>query len=184
MPFSASRAASSGRRLKKVVDTGGLWRRAGHVADEMNNDVATLDIGPQDSERIAAERLEILLDLDLDIRPRQRAAQFVAIVAELVRDAGEKELDVRHSPPPAPMAARPMWHGGPGSAKGGRDLWRLMGFACVSADTMRIPLLDRRKFSRIRGRARSFARETRRDQGRARAMVGLDRHFLATIRDL
>src|SRR5260370_4325703 len=67
----------------------------------MNHDVAALDIGFEHSERVAAQRLEILLDLDLDIRPRQRAAQVVAIVAELVRHTGEKYVYVRHSPPPA-----------------------------------------------------------------------------------
>jgi hypothetical protein len=50
---------------------------------------------------VSPPSLEILLDLDLDIRPRQRPAQFIAIVAELVRHTGQKELDVRHSPPPA-----------------------------------------------------------------------------------
>src|ERR1700722_642640 len=67
----------------------------------MNHDVGGLDIGFEHSEHVAAQRLEILLDLDLDIRPRQRAAQFVAVAAELVRHAGEKELYVRHSPLPA-----------------------------------------------------------------------------------
>jgi hypothetical protein len=56
----------------------------------MNHNVAALDIGFEHSERVAAQRLEILLDLDLDIRPRQLAAQVVAIVAELVRHTGKK----------------------------------------------------------------------------------------------
>ena len=67
----------------------------------MHDDIAALDVVFQQGERVAAAILKILLDLDFDIRSRQRAAQRVAIVAELVRHAGEKEFDVRHSPPPA-----------------------------------------------------------------------------------
>jgi hypothetical protein len=92
----------------------------------MHDDVATLDIVFQHGERVAAAILKILLDLDLDIRPRQRAAQCVAI-AELFRHAGEKELDVRHSHAARVMALVPMWHGGAGSAKGGATPVVLMG---------------------------------------------------------
>ena len=45
---------------------------------------------------------ELLLDLGLDIRvasARRRSAS--RYIAELVRYTGEKELNVRHSPPPA-----------------------------------------------------------------------------------
>jgi len=66
----------------------------------MHDDVAALDIIFEHGERVAAPRLEVFLDFDFDIRSRQRAAQLVAILAELVRHAGEKQFDVRHSPPP------------------------------------------------------------------------------------
>jgi hypothetical protein len=124
-----------GPPLQKVIDAGGLGRRARHVADEMDDDVAALDISFQKGERVAAHRLEVFLDLDLDIGSRQRAAQFVAIVAELVRHAGKERLHVRHSTPPRVMAIGSMWHGGAGRAKGARRLWRLMGFACVPANS-------------------------------------------------
>ena len=104
-----------GPATQKIVDAVRLWSRTGHVANEMNDDVATLDIGFQHGERVAAERMKILLDLDLDIRPRQRMAQALPIVAELVGDTGEKEFYVRHSPPP--MAVTRIWHGAAGSAK-------------------------------------------------------------------
>ena len=85
--------------LQEVVDAARLGRRTRHIADEMNDDVAVCHVLFEHGERVAAERLEVLLDLDLDIRSRQRAAELVAIVAELIGHAGEKELDVRHSPP-------------------------------------------------------------------------------------
>jgi hypothetical protein len=44
-------------------------------------------------EGIAAKRLEVLLDLDLDVRSRQPVAQCVAIGAELARDAGNEQSD-------------------------------------------------------------------------------------------
>lgn len=116
-----------GPPLQEIVDAAGLGRRTRHVADEMDNDIAALDIGLQHGERIAAGRLKILLDLDPDIVPRQRVAQCVAIVAELIRHTGKKQF--RHSPPPRAMAIAPMWHGPEGSAKSRRSLWRLMDFA-------------------------------------------------------
>ena len=48
------------------------------------------DVFLEHPQRVAAERLEIFLDLDLDVRPRERAAQDVAIAAEFIRHAGEK----------------------------------------------------------------------------------------------
>ena len=86
---------------QKVVDAARRWRRAGHLAREMHDDVAALDIIFEHGERVAAPRLEVFLDFDFDIRSRQRTAQRVAIIAEFVRYTREKELDVRHSPPPA-----------------------------------------------------------------------------------
>ena len=44
------------------------------------------------AQRVAAERLEILLDLDLDVRARQRTAQRVAINSELAGGAGKDSL--------------------------------------------------------------------------------------------
>jgi hypothetical protein len=67
----------------------------------MNDDVTALDVVFEHCKRVAARELEVLLDLDLDPLVSQRVAQRLAIVAELVRDAGKKELDVRQSPPPA-----------------------------------------------------------------------------------
>src|SRR5271166_5243261 len=75
----------------------------------MHDRVAALDIGFEHGERVAAGQLEILLDLDLDVRPRQCMAQAFAIGAELIRHAGEKQFYVRHSPPPASWPWR-MWH--------------------------------------------------------------------------
>jgi hypothetical protein len=95
-----------GSAPQKIVDAGGLGRRARHIADKMDDDVAVCHVLFEHGERIAAEVLKILLDLDLDIGSRQRAAQRVAIVAELVGYAGKKELDVRHSPPPASWPRR------------------------------------------------------------------------------
>ena len=137
MPFFSQPGRKLGSALQKVVDAARRWRRAGHLAREMHDDVAVLDIGFQHGERIAAEVLKILLDLDLDVRPRQGAAQRVAIVAELVRHAGEKELNVRHSPPPA---LRP-WHqcgmAGRGRQRAGR---RAYGHPRVQANLGGFPL--------------------------------------------
>ena len=58
----------------------------------MHDDVAARQVFFEHSERIAAKRLEILLNLDLDVRPRERAAQVVAIVAELIRNTEEKTV--------------------------------------------------------------------------------------------
>jgi hypothetical protein len=77
-----------GSAPQKVVDAARRWHRARHLAREMHDDVAALDVLLQHGESIAAEVLKLLLDFDFDIESRQRAAQRVAIVAELVRHAG------------------------------------------------------------------------------------------------
>lgn len=82
-----------------------LRRRARHVADEMHDRFAALDVGFELHQGVAAERLEILLDFQLDVRPRQRTAQCVAIGAKLVGYAGQEQLD-RHRLAPAIRAAQ------------------------------------------------------------------------------
>ena len=64
----------------------------------MNDHFALGDVVFEHPQRVAAQRLEILLDLNVDVRPRQRATQRVAIHAELVGDAGEEQFDalIRH----------------------------------------------------------------------------------------
>ena len=58
----------------------------------MNDDVATLDVVFEHRERVAARKLEVFLDLDLDPLMGQRVPQRLAIGAELVRHTGEKEF--------------------------------------------------------------------------------------------
>ena len=86
---------------EKVVDAGCGRRRARHVADEMDDGVAAFDVIFEHGQRVAAGGTEILLDLDLDPSVGQRMAQRLAIGAELISHAGEKQFYVRHSPPPA-----------------------------------------------------------------------------------
>ena len=53
----------------------------------MDDRLALVDIVFEHLQRVAAEGLEILLDFYLDVWPRQRLAQHIAIRAELVGDA-------------------------------------------------------------------------------------------------
>jgi len=54
----------------------------------MDHCFALLDVLFEHVQSVATERFEVLLDLDLDVRARQRAAQSVAMLAELAGDAG------------------------------------------------------------------------------------------------
>jgi hypothetical protein len=54
------------------------------------------DIDIELVERVAAECLEILLNLHLDVVPCQIGTQLVAVSAELVRNRREKDPD-RHA---------------------------------------------------------------------------------------
>jgi len=59
-------------------------RRAAHVAHQMHNSVAVGDVDVELVERIAAEVLEVLLDLHRDVLPREVAVELIPIVAEFV----------------------------------------------------------------------------------------------------
>jgi hypothetical protein len=65
---------------------------AGHVAGEMRHGVTVGDIDIELIECVAAEVLEVLLHLHLDIVPRQIRSQLIAIDAELIRNGREKNL--------------------------------------------------------------------------------------------
>ena len=80
-PFFASLASRPGLRASSSSRPSllGAGVRARHLAREMNHRLALLYVFFQHPQRVAAERLEILLDLDLDVRSRQRMAQRVAI---------------------------------------------------------------------------------------------------------
>jgi hypothetical protein len=68
----------------------------GHLPDEIHYRVAVTDVGIELVERVAAERLEILLNLHLDIVPRQIETQLVAISAEFIGNRRKKDAD-RHA---------------------------------------------------------------------------------------
>jgi hypothetical protein len=48
------------------------------------------DVVHQHAERVAALRLEILLDVHSDVGKRERSAKRLPVKAELVRHAGQK----------------------------------------------------------------------------------------------
>ncbi len=84
---------------QQIVHAAWVRREPRHVADEMHDRFALRDVVFEHMQRVAAERLEVLLDFDLDVRPSQRVAERVAVGPELVRDAGNEKSDapVRHS---------------------------------------------------------------------------------------
>src|SRR6516164_9522249 len=69
--------------------------RPGHLSHEVHHRVAMGDVDVELVERVAAETLEVLLNLHLDIMPRQVAAQLITVEAKLVGDRREKDAD-RH----------------------------------------------------------------------------------------
>ena len=83
----------------------------------MHDRLALADIILEFGQRIAAERLEILLDLDLDVRAGQGAAQGFPLGAELVGHAGQEKLNRHRSAPrvtlkaPRARIAAQVWHG-------------------------------------------------------------------------
>ena len=66
--------------------------RPGHLPNEMHHRVTVRDIDIELVQRVAAKRLEILLNLHLDIMPCQIGTQLVAISPELVRN--RREIDM------------------------------------------------------------------------------------------
>ena len=62
---------------------------ASHVADKMHDSVAMGDIDIELIERVAAEVLEILLHLHMDIVPFEIGAQQIAIGAKFIRNRGD-----------------------------------------------------------------------------------------------
>jgi Tc toxin complex TcA C-terminal TcB-binding domain len=82
-------------------------QRPGHVADEVDNDVAVADVVVELVERRHAEGDELLLELDGYVRTLEIAPQRVAVGAELRGDSGQEELEVRHGVPFPRLQARP-----------------------------------------------------------------------------
>ena len=80
---------------KERVDAEVRGRRSRHVANEMYDCGARRDVGHQHAERVAALRLEVLLNVHRDVRKSERPAKRLPVNAELTRDAGQEQLN-RH----------------------------------------------------------------------------------------
>jgi hypothetical protein len=52
-------------------------------------------VGHQHAERVAALRLEILLNVHCNVRKSERPTKRLAVNAELIRDTGQEQLN-RH----------------------------------------------------------------------------------------
>jgi hypothetical protein len=113
-PLGIGNVAAVHQRLPQRVELGrqvGIFRQnggsgfglrggPGHVADEVHDRVASLDVEVELVERDAAVVLEILLDLHLHIVAREIVAKLIAVIAKFIRHRGQ-ENPHRHGGSPA-----------------------------------------------------------------------------------
>src|ERR1700733_8314554 len=72
----------------------------------MNDRITVPNIRVDLAQCVHTESAEVLLNCDVKVQRRKLVSQRLAIGAELVGGAGEKQLHVRHCPPPASWQSR------------------------------------------------------------------------------
>ena len=78
-----------------------MGRCAGHVADQVNDRIAVLDVVIQLVQGLGAGGDEVLLHLDRDVGARQVMAQGLAVAAKLRTDNRQKKLYVGQGSSPS-----------------------------------------------------------------------------------